>query len=58
MVHATATHEAVLQVALKASTRLREEALKERLRRRLAQVLPGTSVSFEAGDIVSQNSRP
>jgi multidrug efflux pump subunit AcrB len=47
-------HEAVLQVALKASARLRGEALKERLRSRLAQELPGTSASFEAGDIVSQ----
>ncbi len=47
-------HEAVLQVALKASARLRGEPLKERLRSRLAEVLPETSVSFEAGDIVSQ----
>jgi multidrug efflux pump subunit AcrB len=47
-------HEAVLQVALKASARVRGETLKERLRARLARELPGTSVSFEAGDIVSQ----
>jgi multidrug efflux pump subunit AcrB len=47
-------HEAVLQVALKPSARLRGEALKERLRTRLAEALPGTSVSFEAGDVVSQ----
>jgi multidrug efflux pump subunit AcrB len=47
-------HEAVLQVALKPSARVRGEALKERVRTRMAEVLPGTAVSFEAGDIVSQ----
>jgi multidrug efflux pump subunit AcrB len=47
-------HEAVLQVALKPSARLRGEPFKERLRASLAEALPGTTVSFEAGDIVSQ----
>jgi len=47
-------HEAVLLVALKPSATLRGERLKERLRARFAETLPGTSVSFEAGDIVSQ----
>jgi len=48
-------HEAVLLVALKKDSGLRVQALKERLRERLPSVLPpGTSLSFEAGDIVSQ----
>ncbi len=45
--------EAVIQVALKADAP-RGEPLREKLRRDLAQELPGTQVSFEAGDIVSQ----
>jgi multidrug efflux pump subunit AcrB len=47
-------HEAVLLVALGPHAPLRGEALQERLRTRLAQALPGTTVSFEAGDIVTQ----
>jgi multidrug efflux pump subunit AcrB len=48
-------HEAVLLVAVKKESGLRIEALKERLRKELPPVLPpGTSLSFEAGDIVSQ----
>ncbi len=47
-------HEAVLLVALKPSATLRGEHLKERLRARLHAELPGTTVAFEAGDIVSQ----
>ena len=47
-------HEAVLQVALRPGSGIRLEPFKERLRKRLAETLPGTSVSFEAGDIVSQ----
>jgi multidrug efflux pump subunit AcrB len=47
-------HEAVLLVALKPSATLRGEELKERLRARFSRELPGTAVSFEAGDIVSQ----
>ena len=46
-------HEAVLLVALKPSATLRGEALKERLRAKLKEELPGTLISFEAGDIVS-----
>ena len=46
-------HEAVLLVALKPSATLRGEALKERLRAKLKDELPGTLISFEAGDIVS-----
>jgi len=47
-------HEAVLKVAIKPEAKLRGEALKERLRARLAEALPDTTVSFEAADIVSQ----
>ncbi len=47
-------HEAVLQVALKREAGLRGEGLKERLRAALRQALPGTTVSFEAGDIVDR----
>lgn len=47
-------HEAVLTVSLKPSALLRGEALRERLRARLKEELPGTAVSFEAGDIVTQ----
>lgn len=47
-------HEAVMQVALKREAALRGEALKERLRARLARELPLVRFSFEAGDIVSK----
>ena len=47
-------HEAVITVALKPDAPLRGEALKEALRQKLHDALPGTVVSFEAGDIVSQ----
>jgi multidrug efflux pump subunit AcrB len=47
-------HEAVLQVALTPGAPVRGEVLKERVRARLARDLPGTAVSFEAGDIVGQ----
>jgi multidrug efflux pump subunit AcrB len=48
-------HEAVLLVALEPKSGVRIEDLKERLRKKLPSVLPqGTTLSFEAGDIVSQ----
>jgi multidrug efflux pump subunit AcrB len=48
-------HEAVLLVALKKESGLRVAELKEKLRSKLPSTLPpGTSLSFEAGDIVSQ----
>ncbi|MFN3322399.1 MAG: efflux RND transporter permease subunit [Bryobacteraceae bacterium] len=47
-------HEAVLLVALKPTATLRGEALKERLRERFRNEIPETTISFEAGDIVSQ----
>jgi len=45
--------EAIIQVALKPGAP-RGAALRERLRTSLAKELPGTRISFEAGDIVSQ----
>ncbi|MGH9674756.1 MAG: efflux RND transporter permease subunit, partial [Bryobacteraceae bacterium] len=47
-------HEAVLRVALGKGAKVRGEELKERLRSKLAQALPGARISFEAGDIVSE----
>jgi multidrug efflux pump subunit AcrB len=48
-------HEAVLLVSLKKDSGLKVEDLRERLRKKLPSVLPaGTTLSFEAGDIVSQ----
>lgn len=47
-------HEAVLRVALKRDAGISVEDLKERLRRKLPERLPGTNYSFEAGDLVSQ----
>lgn len=46
--------EAVLLVALKPNSGVRIADLKEQLRKKLPAILPNTSVSFEAGDIVSQ----
>jgi multidrug efflux pump subunit AcrB len=45
--------EAIIQVAVKPDTP-RGEALRETLRQRLSQELPGTRVSFEAADVVTQ----
>jgi multidrug efflux pump subunit AcrB len=47
------SHEALLTVALKPGAGL-VAPLQERLRRRLSEVLPDTTVSFEAADVVSQ----
>jgi multidrug efflux pump subunit AcrB len=46
--------EAVLQISLKPGSGVRVDPLKERLRKRLPAELPGTELSFEAADIVSQ----
>jgi multidrug efflux pump subunit AcrB len=46
--------EAVLRVALKPGTPLQGEELRERLRKTLSESLPGTTISFEASDIISQ----
>jgi multidrug efflux pump subunit AcrB len=47
-------HEAVLLVALKPEAKFRGEALKEELRARFRQRMPGVSISFEAADIVAR----
>jgi multidrug efflux pump subunit AcrB len=47
------TNEAVIQVSLKDGA-VRGEVVRERLRAALAEDLPGSQVSFEAADIVSQ----
>jgi multidrug efflux pump subunit AcrB len=46
--------EAVLRVALRQHSGLRISDLKEKLRNAIASAMPNISVSFEAGDIVSQ----
>ncbi|HLJ50762.1 MAG TPA: efflux RND transporter permease subunit [Bryobacteraceae bacterium] len=45
--------EAIIQVSLKPDA-LRGEALREKIRESLLRELPGTQISFEAGDIISQ----
>jgi multidrug efflux pump subunit AcrB len=47
-------HEAVLTVSLKRGSGIRLEEFKERLRRKLPEVIPGAALSFEAGDVVSK----
>lgn len=47
-------HEAVLLISLSPEAARGGAALRERLRARLAKVVPEMTVSFEAGDIVSQ----
>jgi multidrug efflux pump subunit AcrB len=46
--------EAILRVAFKEGARVDVEALKERLRGKLAAQLPGVRLSFEPADIVSE----
>lgn len=47
-------HEAVVRVALKTGSGIGIAHLKETLRKRVADTLPGLAISFEPGDIVSQ----
>ncbi|MGE0133112.1 MAG: efflux RND transporter permease subunit [Blastocatellales bacterium] len=47
-------HEAVMTVALKRGSGIHIEEFKERLRRKLPEVIPGVAMSFEAGDVVSR----
>lgn len=47
-------HEGVLNVALKRGSAVRLMELEERLRKKLPSMFPGSSFSFEAGDVVSQ----
>ncbi len=48
------SEEGVVQVQLKPGTKVRVEALKEKLRQRFAAELPEASFSFEPSDIVSR----
>ena len=48
------SEEALMQVQLKSGTGIRIEDLKERLRQKLPQELPGVRFSFEPSDIVSR----
>jgi multidrug efflux pump subunit AcrB len=48
------SHEAVLTIALRRGSGVRIDDLRERLRRKLPEVIPGASLSFEAGDVVNQ----
>jgi multidrug efflux pump subunit AcrB len=47
-------HEAVINVALRPEAHLNVAALQEKLRQTLPQHFPGSSFSFEPGDLVSQ----
>ncbi|MBS1809860.1 MAG: efflux RND transporter permease subunit [Acidobacteria bacterium] len=47
-------HEAILLVKLNSGSGIKLTEFKERLRTKLQTVAPGTSFSFEAGDIVTQ----
>jgi multidrug efflux pump subunit AcrB len=47
-------HEAVLTVAFKSDAHIPMEPFKEKLRKLIPEVVPGTNISFEAGDIISK----
>lgn len=47
-------HEAVLNIAMRKGSGIRLPEFKERLRQKLPAIVPGASLSFEAGDIVTQ----
>jgi multidrug efflux pump subunit AcrB len=47
-------HEAVLRVALKRDSSVSTEGLKERLRNKLPDIAPGTTIAFEPADVISQ----
>lgn len=46
--------EAILRVALRKDSGIRVSELEDRLRERIPAMMPGTTISFEPGDIVSQ----
>ncbi len=48
------SHEAVITFALKPGSGIRTNELKERLRKKLPEVIPGAQLSFEAGDVVTK----
>ena len=47
-------HEAVMQVAIKPDAGIASAELQDRLRKRIQEIAPGTSLTFEAADLVSQ----
>lgn len=47
-------HEAILLVALRPDSGISTEVLKDRVRERLPEIAPGTTLSFEPADLVSQ----
>jgi len=47
-------HEAVVRLALKSDSSISAAELQEQLRQRIAKIAPGTSLTFEAADLVSQ----
>ena len=47
-------NDAIMQVSLKPDPKRNEEVLREKVRAAFRRELPGTEVSFEAGDIVTQ----
>jgi multidrug efflux pump subunit AcrB len=47
-------HEAVVRLALKPDSAVSATELQDRLRQRIAETAPGTSLTFEAADLVSQ----
>ncbi len=47
-------HEAVLLVSLGPGRTIESEELQERLRSKIGEIAPGTTVSFEAADLVNQ----
>ncbi|MCI0622978.1 MAG: efflux RND transporter permease subunit [Acidobacteria bacterium] len=48
------SHEAVMQIAVRPEAGIPTTELQERLRQRIADIAPGTSLTFEAADLVSQ----
>ncbi len=48
------SHEAVVQIALEPKRGVATAELQERLRRRIGEISPGTTITFEAADLVSQ----
>src|SRR5215475_5229349 len=46
--------EAALLISLRRGSGIHIEEFKERLRRKLPEAIPGTALSFEAGDVVGQ----
>ncbi len=47
-------HEAVLQVAVKPEAGIGSAELQDKLRNRIQEIAPGSSLTFEAADLVSQ----